>query len=171
MIYKIMIILVFGFSIQVSAQNSNKFSDKINLKKFIKEYIEIDKYRADTELSEVNIQNIVEESVAKYCIDININDTIFILETRILETRIYYGSLWNDHKRIDFVIPYKKRLKFSNHKAFTEQERLAISKWNKNVICSLNEEGKRWINPDWHYATRIIIGNGNIYVERESYLN
>ena len=170
MIYRAIIIILLGISMQINAQNSNRFSDNVNLKRFIKEYLKADSYRADDELSEANVKKVVEKYVAKYRVDTNINDTIFILETRGFETRIFYGSLWNQQKRTDFVIPYKKKLKLSNHRAFKEEEIEALPKWDKNIFSSLNEEGKRWITPDWHYATRIIISNGNICVERVTYL-
>lgn len=170
MICKIIIIILFGLSIQINAQDSKKFSDKINIEKFLKEYLRINKYKVDTEFNGDDIKKLVEKYAAKYRVDTNINDTIFILETCGLETRICYGSLWNKDKRIDFVIPYKKKIKFSNHRAFKEEERAAAPKWNKSVFNSLNKEGKYWINPDWHHATRIIISKSRIYVEREKYL-
>ncbi len=139
MIYRLIIIFLLGLSLQANAQDSNRFLDKVNLKKFIKEYLKADTYRADIELSEANIKSVVEKYVIKYRVDANINDTIFMLETRGFETRIFYGSLWNQCKKIDFVIPYKKRLKFSNHRAFKEEERAVISKWNESIFNSLHK--------------------------------
>jgi hypothetical protein len=170
MIYRVIIIILLGMSIQVNAQNSFRFSDKISKKGFIKEYLKADSYRADTELSEANIKKVVEKYVDKYRVDTNINDTIFILETRAFETRIFYGSLWSQQTRTDFVIPYKKKLKLSNHRGvFTEEEVAALLKWDKSAFISFHEN-PMWISPDWHYATRIIISNGSVHVERVEYL-
>jgi hypothetical protein len=150
------------------------------MKKFIKEYVTTEKYSADDELGRANIKNVVEKYATKYRVDTNINDTIFILETYILESQKYFGSLWNQQKRIDFLIPYsvKKsigtlnygRFEFSNRLVFDEEEVNALLKWDKSLFNSLSEKGKRRLPSDNHYATRIIIGDGNIFVERETYL-
>lgn len=171
MTHKSIIILILGFSIQVNAQIPNQFSDKVNMKKFIREYLKTDKNNIENKSLVTNIQGVIEKYVIKYRIDTNVNDTLFILQTYGLETGYSYGCLWNKQKRIDFVIPHKRKVKFLEHGVFKEKERLAISQWDKGIFNSLNEESKLWINPDWHYATRIIIGNRIISVEREAYLH
>jgi hypothetical protein len=171
MTHKSIIILILGFSIQVNAQISNRFSDKVNMKKFIKEYLKIDKNNIENKSLVTNIQDVIEKYVIKYRIDTNVNDTLFILETCGFETRNCFGSLWNTNKQIDFVIPHRRKIKFLGHEVFKAKERLAISQWDKSIFNSLNEEGKLWINPDWHFATRVIIGNSIISVEREAYLH
>ena len=95
MIYRAIIIILLGLSMQVNAQSSNRFSGNINVKRFIKEYLKADSYRADNELSEANIKKVVEKYVDKYRVDTNITDTIFILETRNFESRVFWGSLWS----------------------------------------------------------------------------
>jgi hypothetical protein len=181
MTYKL-IILLLGLSIQANAQNSNRFSDKVNLKRFTKEYVKTKKYNTNGEFSKANIEKIVEKYASKYRVDTIVNDTIFILETCILESQRCFGSLWSQQKKIDYLMPYTynrklnaiasnpKKLKFSNHRAFNEEEREALSKWDKSFFNSLNEKGGRWISPDWHHATRIIIGDGDICAERIKYL-
>lgn len=163
MIYKLLLFFSLLLS-SIEVQATNRFSDKINMKKFISEYWGIDKDKSDIVTSKTNIAKLANKYSQKYNVDLNVSDTIFILETCFVESPECYGSLWSKKSKIDFR--YSKKIKFSIHNIWKKEEIDALFGWDKNIFKSLDEEGSSWLPSNVRDATRIIICNGTIYTDR-----
>lgn len=167
MTYKLLLFFLLSlFSIEV--QNNDRFSNKVNLKRFIKEYRDIDKNKSDVEISKTKILKLVTKYVDKYNVDLNISDTIFILETCTIEYMKCYGSLWSRKGKIDYI--FHKKLKLASHDFFKAEEVKAIFKWDQKIFKSFDEEGRSWLPQRTRFATRIAINKGTIYIDRIKYL-
>jgi hypothetical protein len=153
--------------LSVSIQGKDRFSDKVNIKKFTKEYWKIDRNKTNVEKSKTNILNLVEKFSDKYNVDLKTSDTIFILETCSVESMTCYGSLWSQKETVNFR--FYKKLNFTSHNIFETEEIKALFKWNKDIFKSLDEEGRLWLPSNTRYATRIIIYNGTINIDRVDY--
>jgi len=159
--------LFFILIFSVNGLFKGQFSDKINIKRFIREYWEIDKNKSDIKTSKMNISKLIEKYSSKYDVDLNVGDTIFILETCSVESIICYGSLWIRKKEVNFK--FHKELKFTSHGFFRPEEIEALFKWNKDIFKLLDEEGRSWLPSNTRYATRIVICNKMVYVDRIEY--
>ena len=168
MVYKLLLFFLLSlFSTEV--QSNDRFSNKVNLKKFIKEYREVDRDKSNIGTSEANILNLIKRYSDRYNVDLNINDTVFILETCSVESMTCYGTLWSQKRKIDFE--FSKKIKFTSHRIFGADEIEALFKWNENIFKSLDDEGRLWLPSNIRDATCIIICNGAINVNRVKYLH
>ena len=159
--------LFFMLLFSVNMQSKGRFSDKIDMKKFTKEYWKISKNKSDVEASKINISELIEKYASKYDVDLNISDTIFILETCPIESMTCYGSLWFCKKIVNFE-SYKK-FKFTSHNIFDAEEIDALFKWDKDIFSLLDEKGRSWLPSNIRYAARIVICNGMIEIDRAEY--
>lgn len=150
-------------------QGNNRFSEKINMKKFIKEYWEVDRDKSNIKTSRTNIIKLIMKYSDKYNVNLNVSDTIFILETCSVESMMCYGSLWSQRERVDFN--FYKKIRFTSHNIFGTEEIEVLFKWDKDIFKSLNNEGLLWLPSNTRDATRIIIYNGIITVDRVKYLH
>lgn len=168
MIYKLLLFFLL-LLLSIEVQSNNRFSNRVNMKKFAKEYWELDTDKSNIELSRTNILKLVKKYSNKYNVDLNVNDTIFILETCSVESMMCYGTLWSKKEKIDFK--FFKRINFSSHNIFDIEEIKALFKWDMDVFNSLNEEGSLWLPSNTRNATRIIICDGMINIDRVKYLH
>lgn len=166
-IMKFKLLLLFMLLFSVSGHAKGRFSNKINMKKFVKEYWEIDRNKSDVEASKINISKLIKKYSSKYNVDLNISDTIFILETCSIESMACYGSLCTQRERVNFK--FHKKLTFISHDIFEPEEIIALSKWDKNIFKLLDEEGRLWLPSNTRYATCIIICNNIIDIDRVEY--
>ncbi|MBB4038364.1 hypothetical protein GGR21_004303 [Dysgonomonas hofstadii] len=166
MTYRLLLFSLLSL-LAIEVQSSNRFSDKVNMNKFTKEYREIDRDKSNIKKSKANIIKLIMKYSNKYNVDLSINDTIFILETCSVESMTCYGSLWSKKERIDFKI--FKKFKILPHNYFKEEEINALFKWDMNIFKSLDEEGRLWLPSSSRDATRIIIGKGEVDIERAEY--
>lgn len=152
----------------LQAQDSDSFSDKVNMKKFIKEYSKVDRNQSDIDRSKVRVLKLLRKYSNKYDVNLNVNDTIRIIETCFVHNSKCYGSLWYKKGRIDFEISLK--LEFIPGSLYREEEVEALFKWDKELFNSLSEKGKHHLPATIRVTTRIIIGGGTINFERDEYL-
>lgn len=161
-------LLLFILLFSLEGQGSNRFSDKVNMKKFTKEYWKTDRNKSNEEESKKNILKLIKKFSDKHNVDLNVSDTIFILETCSIEYSTCYGNLWSQNKSFSFIS--QKSFKSVSNTYFKTEEVNALFKWEEDIFKSLDEEGHLWLPQDTRFATRIVIYDGNINIERKEYL-
>lgn len=95
-------------------------------------------------------------------------DTIWFLESQLIESGIILGKIWNKQGAVEYSVE-KGKLDFETYKPFTPHVCNLIENWDTASIKKEEKTQDPLINANYIYATRVIKTSKDIKVDTISF--